>query len=94
MNGIEIRQVDELKEREVAIDRLISSEGWKSFAATMVLAKQAAEKAMHSAATGHDLAKHFGAHFALSHVLSWPEREQAQLRMQIEGFYARAKHKP
>lgn len=87
MNAIEIKHVDSLKEREMVLDRLLASDGWKAFEAAIRADLAAATKAMHQSPTGHDLAKHFGAHYALAHMLTWPEREMSLIRKQIEAAY-------
>lgn len=93
MNAVELKKIGELKEKALSIERLIESDGWKMFVNDMLRSKVGSEQLMFDSKTGHDLAKHFGANYALRSALDWPERALRELGVQIEQVYKAAQVK-
>lgn len=83
MNGEELNVMEVLGGRRVAVERLLSSEGWKLFDAAMKDALRIAKKQMIETSVSHDAAKFMGAVHTLENVVSWGDRELHSINMQV-----------
>lgn len=82
MNGEELKVMEVLGGRRVAVERLVASDGWKLFDAAMKDALRLAKKQMIETSVAHDAAKYMGTVHALEAVLSWGDRELHSINMQ------------
>lgn len=75
---------EELNERLVALDSLLSNDGWRVFIQYAEVIVNAAERAMADATDAHSAAKHMGAFYALRQLITWPIREGEALRLTLK----------
>lgn len=91
LNGNEMRDLAELRERRTQVESLLRTDGWKLLESMLEATAASAYKMMTETTNPHECAKHMGAWHATRHFITWPARELQAIDGAIEGIEEEAR---